>query len=183
MVRGARPMMVMGILWFGNLMGLQMVSSDVSRHHRFGVREVVAWLLATVVLGGVWGWLMNYFTRGQSVLGGETAERQVAVNQALRVGRLDDDPDLRALEFRVAAERYRSDRSLVVWGLAIVAFPIGLYWWRMANIDNPPTGYRWFLILTLAVMVGSGLWVLVMTWRRNGALEQVLVQRQDLAVE
>lgn len=118
-----------------------------------------------------------------SLLWNEPQDRRRAVEDALRHGRVVEDPELRSLEFTVAAQRYRSGWFLVGWGPMVVAVAIGLYWWQLASIDDPPTAYRWFLLVAFAVFVGCGLCMLAVMWRRKGPLEDVLARRQEVILE
>lgn len=108
-------MVIAGVVLFGNAMGLQPATSSARRHGRFDTGDVVGWLITTTVVGGIWGWFMHLATRQNSLLWDEPADRQAAVNHALEAGQLDEDPELRALEFRVAAQRYRGRRFVLCW--------------------------------------------------------------------
>ena len=183
MVRGERWHFFVGVVMFGNVLGLQQVTESVRRHHQFGIAHVAEWLIITLLAGAVWGWAMARVAPRSSLLWNEPPDRRRAVEDALRHGRVVEDPELRSLEFTVAAQRYRSQGFLVGWGLGIAVFVIGMYWWQTASMDDPPTGYRWFLVLTLALFAGSGLCLVVEMWRRNEPLEQVLAQRREVILE
>ena len=180
MLRGKWPMVIAGVVLFGNAMGLQAATSNARRHGRFDAGDVVGWLMTSVVLGGIWGWFMHLAIRQNSLLWDEPADRQAAVNHALETGQLDEDPELRALEFRVAAQRYRGHRFMLCWVAVVLLICLGGYWWLgFASIDSAPPGYREFLVFAIGLVALSGVIIGVCTWRRDSSLERILARREE----
>lgn len=179
-MRGIQRQILLGMLGWGNLMGMLLVSSDVHRHGTFGVASVLDWFGVAVFGGAAFGALTHVFTRNQSLLRDEPRPRVDAVDQALRSGRLDVDPELRRLELGVAAQRYRS--RLQIAGLVIVtpAIPPLLYFWiTVFEVDEAPTGYWVLLATSIALITVTYVVGLVLTIRRNPALERILAQQYE----
>lgn len=177
-MRGIWTNVILGIVGWGNIVGMCLVSSHVGRHGDFGVGDVLTWVVFALVGGAAFGACLRFADRQNGGLGDATPQQTASIKAALRTGTLDpEDTELRSLELAVAAKLHRSRAFLVVVVVCLIAsVPVLVFLLDVVQVDNPPTGYRVLLAVSISILVASGVVGLVAMIRRNPALERILAE-------